>query len=199
MNTEQPERFTTPLKSVKQPKDVNRWLDTGKNITIGVLLIIIGWAIVPILYKRLKPITPEVVVPIPEVTKSPDVMLPTPEGGVLITKDTPLPPLNTEVFIREEGTNDESKELVQAHGDLRAMAEQLEEAKAEIAHNRAALNAITVAINNGSLGGSTGGGMTEEKVKGIARGQVAYYWRNHDDVAKKRGYRNVIKFEDVNY
>jgi len=38
-----------------------------------------------------------------------------------------------------------------------------------------------------------------KQVSRLARYQVAYYWNNHDAVAKKRNWRNVIKWSDVNY
>lgn len=196
------DRFTTPLKSVKNSNKVTNWLDISKNIVIGILLIVIGWFVVPLMYDKAKPTIGTIATP----ATDPDPVLTinpvenTPDGGVIVNNDTTLESLSTdtEVFIRVEGEEDPApaQELVTAHAELRQIKAELEEAKKEVAFNRSALNAITKAINNGRVPtGTVESGVTEAKVRSL----IAYYWGNHDDVADKRGYRNVIRWKDVNY
>ena len=100
-----------------------------------------------------------------------------------------MPPLTEEVFLTEEGATDEEKQLVSGHADLRTIIERISDQETKIA-------ALTRAINSGT----SGDGVSEDRVKQLARWQIEYYKRNEDALAKKRGWRNYLTWDDiVNY
>lgn len=149
-----------------------------------------------------------------EATKTNRVIIDPDTGNVIPTTPVTVPPDDAEIYLPENPTADQIAAAEQ-HRDSRARTDQLAALQSQMDAVQKQQTKLRETMEGGiKVVRSTEGvdltGVVLEllrdrdsevykAVKRIARYEVEYYWNNHDEVADKRGYRNVIRWENVNY
>ena len=149
-----------------------------------------------------------------EAAKTNRVIIDPDTGNVIPTTPVTVPPDDAEIYLPENPTADQIAAAEQ-HRDSRARTNQLVELQRQMEAIQKQQTKLRETMEGGiKVVRSTEGvdltGVVLEllrdrdsevykAVKRIARYEVEYYWNNHDEVADKRGYRNVIRWENVNY
>jgi len=105
----------------------------------------------------------------------------------VIADKLPLPRASEEVFVEEPATTEEIN-LVTDHADIRNLLERMTQMEEKLA-------SVVKAVNKGSTGN---GGFSESEIKRIARYQIEYYKRQEDKIAKSKGWKNYITWDQVN-